>query len=327
MSMSRKNISNKNTIDSKKKNTLLELSSESENNSEDESGIDSESDKEIKSNNKSNQKRTFIKSKNSDFDNKKALAKAINNMSGISKDFMSSIEAWKEITSDKIGQIINDIETKTNEYNELIVKKEKEYDEKEKILIEKYKSQDKELDEKYKNKEKELDEKYKTKKQEIHQQFKIEAKELEQQSKNSKIETEQQLKEFQINACNEIAIKNDYKLVSLNEYEKMQQELKNTKDKLEEFEKSFNDKLIEKIELEKIILHEKLKQDFVTKDLNHKAETAELIAQNKQQLKEIEFLNKLIANLTNEVSEQRNLTKEIAKASSKAQINQSFTKD
>jgi dynactin complex subunit len=65
----------------------------------------------------------------------------------------------------------------------------------------------------------------------------------------------------------------------------------------------------------------------VTKDLNHKAETAELIAQNKQQLKEIEFLNKLIANLTNEVSEQRNLTKEIAKASSKAQINQSFTKD
>ena len=103
--------------------------------------------------------------------------------------------------------------------------------------------------------------------------------------------------------------------------------MKNVKDKLEEFEKSFNDKLVKKIELEKLILQDKLKQDSMTKDLNHKAEIAELIAQNKQQLKEIEFLNKLIVNLTNEVSEQRNLTKEIAKASSKAKINQSFNKD
>lgn len=329
MSSLKKNITNKSVINNKKKNSgHIELSSDSESypEQESESGSESETEIEEKCNNKTLKKKSII-TKNNDIDTKKNLTKAINNISNISKDFISSIETWKELTSEKINQIISDIDSKTLEYNELIIKKEKEYDDKEKNLIEKYKNKEKELDEKYKNKEKDFDEKYKTKKQEVQQQFKIEAKELEQQAKNSKIETEQQLREFQINACNEIAIKNEYKLISLNEYEKNQQELKNVKDKLEEFEKSFNDKLVEKIELEKLILQDKLKQDSMTKDLNHKAEIAELIAQNKQQLKEIEFLNKLIVNLTNEVSEQRNLTKEIAKASSKAQINQSFNKD
>lgn len=331
--MSKKVVPNKKTTITKKKNSdVLETSDDSENdnnsNLESDSESESESDSEIETKRKKTSKKNIIiNSKVNTIDNKIILSKALDGLNDISKKFISSIDTWKEITTDKINQIVLETETKTKEYNDLIEKKEKEFDDKEKALLERYKNKEKDLDEKYKNKEKDLDEKYKTKKQDIHHQFKVEAKELEQQAKNSKIETEQKLKEFQINACTEIATKNDYKLVSLNDYEKHQHELKNIKDKFEDLEKSFNDKLIEKIESEKLLLQEKLKQDSMTKDLNHKAEIAELIAQNKQQLKEIEFLNKLITNLTNEVSEQRNLTKEIAKASAKAQINQSFTKD
>lgn len=330
--MSKKVISNKNNNKLNKKNSTI---SDNENNSGSEIELISDSDSELESyseleyevKKKQKKNKIYTNSKVNIIDNKIILSKALIGLTDISKKFISSIDTWKEITTDKINQINTDIELKTKEYNDLIEKKEKEFDIKEKELLEKYKNKEKDLDEKYKNKEKEFDEKYRLKKQEVQQQFKIETKELEQQTKNNKIETEQQLKVFQINACAEIAAKNDYKLVSLNDYEKHQQELKNIKDKFEDLEKSFNDKLIEKIESEKIILQEKLKQDSMTKDLNHKAEIAELIAQNKQQIKEIEFLNKLIINLTNEVSEQRNLTKEIAKASAKAQINQSFGKD
>lgn len=264
---------------------------------------------------------------NDNVENRKVLSKTLEDINNVSKKFISSIDVWTDITLEKINQIVSDIETKTNEYNQLIIKKEKEYEE---LIIKKEKEYNELIvkkEKEYDDKEKIFSEKYISKKQELKHQHKIETEELKQQLKNIKIDTAQEIKEFKINACNEIAIKNDYKLVSLNEYEKHEHELKNIKDKLEEYEKSFNDKLIEKIETEKILLQEKQKQDLITKELNNKANNADLIAQNKHQLKEIEFLNKQIINLTNEVSEQRNLTKEIAKASSKAQINQSFNKD
>ncbi len=249
-------------------------------------------------------------------DERVIFTKALNNFANVSKDLNIAIDFWKEITTDKIQEIIIQIESKKKEYNELIENMEKEYLQKEKDLSDKYKDKEKNFETKYNN---------------IKNDFLLELnnnkKENEQKIKNLKIDTEQELKEFQIQACEEIAIKNDYKLISLNEYEKIESELKVTKDKLIENENSFNDRVLEKIELEKQILQDKLKQDNLTKDLNHKAEIAELIAQNKQQIKEIEFLNKQIDNLTNEVSEQRNLTKEIAKASSKAQITQSFSKE
>ena len=186
---------------------------------------------------------------------------------------------------------------------------------------------EKELEDIYKNKEIALEEKYRDKKSTIIHEHKMKSKEIEQDLKNKKIETEQSLKEFQMLACEEIAVKNDYKLISENDYEKKEQELKKIKEQLSELETSFDNKILEKIEIEKMLFCEKSKQDLLTKELNHKAEIADLTAENKQQIKEIEFLNKLILNLTNEVSEQRNLTKEIAKASSKSQICQSFAKE
>ena len=59
-------------------------------------------------------------------------------------------------------------------------------------------------------------------------------------------------------------------------------------------------------------------------DLTQKAETASLVAQVEQQIKEIGVLKDTISNLKHEIAEQRSLTKEVAIASSKSSIQQSF---
>jgi len=58
--------------------------------------------------------------------------------------------------------------------------------------------------------------------------------------------------------------------------------------------------------------------------LIHKAETASLVAHVEQQVKEIGVLKETISNLKHEIAEQRSLTKEVAIASSKSNIQQSF---
>ena len=113
----------------------------------------------------------------------------------------------------------------------------------------------------------------------------------------------------------------------MKEYEKTISECEELKAKNGELESTMESKITEKVEIEKQLLQEKATQNNLTFTLNHKAEIAELTAQNRQQIKEIDMLNKLIVNLTKEVSEQRLLTKEIAIASSKPQIKQSLSKD
>jgi hypothetical protein len=67
-----------------------------------------------------------------------------------------------------------------------------------------------------------------------------------------------------------------------------------------------------------------LEQAIYNKELAHKAHIASITAQVEQQVKEIIVLKEMIANFKHEISEQRSLTKEVANASSKSQIQQSF---
>ena len=81
------------------------------------------------------------------------------------------------------------------------------------------------------------------------------------------------------------------------------------------------EKVDEKVELAKTKLEDSFKQEKLTLELTHKAETAELIAQNKQHIREIEILNSTISNMKSEIAEQRNLTKEVAQAQANANAN------
>ena len=262
--------------------------------------------------------------------------------------FAKLVEEVKELTQGKLNDTItlaNKSEKEYIEKGDQLVKDyiekgdqlKKEYDNKTEQLEKEYVNKTEQTEKEYVNKTEQLEKEFKTlndeltetfknKNTELLQQFKHNKKDLEQQFKNEKIDTEQQLRQYKLEACEKIATENDYKLIPLKEYEKNQSELDELKEKHADLQSNTEDKIKEKIEIERQSLQEKLAHHNTTIELNHKAEIAELTAQNRQQIKEIEMLNKLIINLTNEVSEQRQLTKEIAIASSKPQINQSLTK-
>jgi hypothetical protein len=230
---------------------------------------------------------------------------------------VKTVESLKELLSGKLDEMVTNYNKKQKEYIELIEQKEKEY-----------KNKTEQLEKEFKDKDVELNEVFKTKNTELLQKYKYDKIDLEQKIKNEKIEAEQEIRKYKLEACEKISSDNDYKLVPLKEYENMDSECKELKERNGELESNMQDKIKERIEIEKQIFDDKEKQSNLTNELNHKAEIAELTAQNKQQIKEIEMLNKIIVNLTNEVSEQRILTKEIAIATSyKPQITQSASKD
>jgi hypothetical protein len=122
-------------------------------------------------------------------------------------------------------------------------------------------------------------------------------------------------------AFEEFGKKYNYQLVLIDEYEKKENEISTLQDKNEELNLKMEEKVDEKVELAKTKLEDSFKQEKLTLELTHKAETAELIAQNKQHIREIEILNSTISNMKSEIAEQRNLTKEVAQAQANANAN------
>jgi hypothetical protein len=145
---------------------------------------------------------------------------------------------------------------------------------------------------------------------------------LENNFKNNQIETQQRLNEFKVKACEEIAKEYNMQVIRNEDYYKLKNDLSNVQKELNDINKTFDDRLFKDVEKERQLYLSKLQQESTTLTLNHKAQMAEITAQCAQQKKEIEMLNKTIENLKHEVAEQRNLTKEVAIASSKAQITQ-----
>ena len=79
------------------------------------------------------------------------------------------------------------------------------------------------------------------------------------------------------------------------------------------------------VEVEKNLGKAALAQAQHNLQLQHKAESASWVAQVEQQVKEIGVLKETISNLKHEIAEQRALTKDVAVASSKSGIQQSFS--
>lgn len=129
------------------------------------------------------------------------------------------------------------------------------------------------------------------------------------------------LKDINMVACEELAKKYNYQLVLIDDYEKKENEIDTLQDKNDELNLKMEEKVEEKVEIEKTKLEDSFKQQKLTLELTHKAEIAELIAQNKQHLREIEILNSTIANMKSEIAEQRTLTREVAQAQANANAN------
>lgn len=243
------------------------------------------------------------------------LAQAINNLTIKSEQFMEALKSF-DVFKENITQLDIQIDTKKKEFKEVIENIENNYKTKTKNLEAEYAEMHKQLQTKYQDLNKKLE-----------TEFVDKNKQLNNDHKNNQIEVKQKLSEYKIKACDDIAkefnmilIKNEDHKMLLNNVQKANQEL-------DEIKKSLNDQCAAIKSEERSRYQAILKSELSTLELNHKANVAELKAQVEQQKKEIDVLQKTIDNLKHEIAEQRTLTKEVAIASSKSQINQKFGKE
>lgn len=228
------------------------------------------------------------------------LAQAINNLVFKGDAFVSALESISSMTQERLTELEIQIEAEKMKYQDMVSNNTKKYDELTCDLENKYKMKQQQLDNDYNNK----------------------FTQLGNDHKNKQIEIKQHLNEFKVEGCNQIAKDFNMMLIKTDEYNRVVTDAEDAKDKLETMRNELEEKHFDEMKKEREQHTKALIQEKSMSDLSHKAQTAELTAQVTQQRKEIEMLLKTIENMKFEIAEQRNLTKEVAVASSKAQITQ-----
>jgi hypothetical protein len=227
-------------------------------------------------------------------------------------DAFNSFSKFKE----NIVQLDIMLESKKKECKDTTDKLSKEYNDLNQNLKKEYSDLNSSLQLKYAELSKKLDSDYKE-----HDRT------LQNDYKNNMIEVKQKLKEFKLKACDEVLKEFGMMSVLVTENKTASDNLLKAIKDLDELQKTV-DKQCNAIKQEEKGKYEaELKRQLATQELGFKATTAEMKAQLEQQKKEVDMLNKTIDNYKHEITEQRNLTKEIAQASAKSQINQKFGKD
>ena len=158
-----------------------------------------------------------------------------------------------------------------------------------------------------------LDLKIEAKKQEFHDL----TLQLANQYKDVEIKLKQHLQEHKLEAVKEVLSGLHMIYLDTSEHTRLVSEL-------DQLKSTTAQQLESAIEQEKSAAKTTMAQVHHNLQLIHKAETASLVAQVEQQVKEIGVLKETISNLKHEIAEQRSLTKEVAIASSKSNIQQSF---
>jgi uncharacterized coiled-coil protein SlyX len=97
-------------------------------------------------------------------------------------------------------------------------------------------------------------------------------------------------------------------------------------DKLDNIQEEYETKMEKAVSDEKERSQSAIKAIINNSNLAHKADIAEINAKSTQQENEITNLQNMITTLKQEISEQRELTKEVANAGKTGAINQSFGK-
>ena len=140
---------------------------------------------------------------------------------------------------------------------------------------------------------------------------------LENQYKDVEIKIKQNLQENKLVAVKEVLSSLNMMYIETAEHSRMVSELDGLKT-------TTVAQLSAAVDAERSSGKAALTQALHNQSLSHKAEIASLTAQVEQQVKEIAVLKDTISNLKHEIAEQRSLTKEVAIASSKSSIQQSF---
>lgn len=272
-------------------------------------------------------------SKNSD---KIQLIQAINNFTLKGEELLSAMKKF-DIFKEEVAKYDLLINTKKEEYSEVLKQLEQnyntkiksfenEYIENEQNIISKYKTLNKNLEMEYNDMNKSLQNKYADSNKKVEDDYTDKHRLLTNEFKNEQINVKQKISEFKYKACEEFLKDISVTIIKTDEYTNMQTSVAKTNLELCELKKSFDG------ECNKIKHDEKHKYESIIENerklmkLNGDVMNADMKAKVDQQNKEIIVLQNQIDNLKHELSEQRSLTKEVAQASSKSQISQSFGK-
>jgi hypothetical protein len=139
------------------------------------------------------------------------------------------------------------------------------------------------------------------------------AEENDHTQKRLKTETTLFLAEFRYDGAKKVLSERNETPVPIADYEQMKATLTRlTAEREKDVENA--------VKVEKERARASLEAAVQMRELNHKAQTAELTATTNQQVKEIDSLKQTIANLKEEVAQQRKLTEAVANAGRQAPI-------
>lgn len=241
---------------------------------------------------------------NSNDNDRVQLAQAINNLTVKGEQFIEAFTSFSKFR-ETVAQLDIQIETKKREYKDLVERVEKEHREKTHLLEREYTDKHKHLNSTYSDLNRDLQNDY----------------------KNKQIEVSQKLKEFKLKGCNDVAKEYDMTLLKTDDYKNLLDNQTKTQKELDELKKKFDNSCNAIRQEEKTKYDGELKRQKLEQELTYKTQTAEMKAQLDQQKREVQLLNNTIETLKAEISEQRQLTIEIAQASAKSQITQNFKKE
>lgn len=247
---------------------------------------------------------------------------------------MKNFESFRE----SIAKLDILIDTKKQEYKETnesleqyhkaqIKKLESDYAEMSKKLKTDYDDLRKKMESEHTEKSKKLESDNAERTKKLESEFTDKKKALTNTYEDSQIDIKRKIAEDKSKQCELYAKELKMKYVKEDEHKALMEQVQKAVQDYNELKKSF-DKQCDQVKLEETKKYNaQLKSETTTIELTHKANNAVLQAQVEQQKKEIIVLQQTIDSLKAEIREQRELTKEVAQASSKAQITQTIGKN
>ena len=243
------------------------------------------------------------------------LAQAINNFTIKSDELLQQMKNF-EIFRESILSLDILIGTKKQEYAETILNLDSECKNKTKNMEVEYTERAKKLESDYSDRAKKLESDYLDKRKNLIVEY-----------QDLQVEMRRKVTEDKTRYCTNYANEMKMRFIREDELNEIQsREQKSLKD-YEDLKKTF-EKQCDAIRSEEIKKYStQLKTELNTMELTHRANNAQLQAQVEQQKREISMLAQTIESLKAEIREQRELTREVAQASSKAQITQTIGKN
>lgn len=277
---------------------------------------------------------TNLKSSDSD---RIHLAQAINNFTLKSEQLMQEMKNFESFR-ESIARLDILIETKKQEYKETneslelnhkfqVKKLESDYAEMSKKLKSDYDDLRKKMETEHFDKSKKLESENLERAKKLESEFVDKRKALTNTFEDSQIDIKRKIAEDKSKQCEIYAKELKMKYIKEDEHKSLMEQIQKTLQDYNELKKSF-DKQCDQIRTDESKKYNaQLKNETTTLELTHKANNATIHAQVEQQKKEIQVLQQTIDSLKSEIRDQRELTKEVAQASSKAQITQTIGKN